>query len=319
MGMGNTVKAVYQKVYGGIFEALNAKSSLLQQGGVGNVFFVNGYGGLGNDGNHGRTPDHPFSTLTYAISQCVDYRHDVIIVLNYWQPAGEAWPIVVNKQNIHILGAAQSNLPWPVIHPPANTAVFNLSSSGQYSEIGFLTIGGGAAHGGIEVGMAGTGDGVWIHDCTFGHRWFGTPLNGICQPLAATHGAEALRIERCKFLGNEGDHKGAISANAIDMLKDTDFVLPEIIDCVFLGCTVAINLVHPRDGVIQGNMMAVPDNAAGEAVTLGANARGNLVAGNQAANSVGGVLGNNPWHDIAGAANNMWGANYSNEAVQIAA
>jgi len=109
-----------------LYESLAIRSSLLQQGGGGEVFFVNGYGGLGNDNNNGRTPDQAWSTLTYALSQCVADRGDIIVVLNYWQPAGEIWPILVDKNLVHIIGMAQPNLPYSAIHPPADTACFQL-------------------------------------------------------------------------------------------------------------------------------------------------------------------------------------------------
>jgi len=303
-----------------LFEALGARASLLQQGGVGNVFFVDGYGDVFSDDNDG-TRERPFRTIKFALSQCVDWHHDVIIVLNYWQPTGEDWPILINKKNVHIIGAALPNLQWPVIHPPADDEVFKLTSSGQNSEIAFLTFGGGNTHGGISIGDGlGTCDGYYIHHCLFGHPWFGTPGSGIYQPVGASHGGEAIRIEHCRFLGDEGGHIGAISGNAIDLLKAANMNFLEILDCIFSGCTVAMNLVQPIDAVILRNMIGGLDGVAGMAITLGAGALGCMIDGNSVMADFGGAaLGANPYLDNGGANANRWGVNYSGGVAVAAA
>lgn len=305
-----------------LFEALGARASLLQQGGVGNLFFVDGYdpvAGPGSDTNDG-SRERPFLTIKHALTRCVDWHHDVIVVLNHYQAApDEDFPIVINKKNVHIIGAALPNLPWPAIHPPGATEVFMLTSAGQNSEIAFLTIGGDTAHGGISVGKQGAADGYYIHDCLFGHRWHGTPGHGIYQPADATHDAEEMRIERCKFLGSQGDYNGGIGGNGIDMLKDIDLFGPEIIDCVFMGLLVAINLVHSVGAVIKDNRIATPGANAGEGITLGANCAGCLIDGNHAMSQKATGIGATPYKDSAGAGVNGWGTNWGGEKVQLVA
>lgn len=306
-----------------LFEALGARASLLQQGGVGNVFFVDGYdpaAGPGSDSNDG-SRERPFLTIKHALTQCVDWHHDVIIVLNHYQAVGfEDFPIVINKKNVHIIGAALPNLMWPAIRPPDDTAVFQLASAGQNSEIAFLTLGGGNTCGGISVGENGTADGYYIHDCWFGHPWHGTPAHGIYQPAAAAHGGHSIRIERCRFFGDEGGHIGAISDNAIDFLKPADMNFLEILDCVFSGCTIAMNLVQPVDAVILRNMIGGLDGVAGMGITLGAGALGCIIDGNSVMADFGGAaLANNPYKDNGGANANRWGLNYSGGVAQAAA
>lgn len=281
---------------------------------AGHIWWVNGIDGVGSDANAGTSRTVPLLTIAQALTMCADNENDVIFVEDYWQPTGEAWPIHVNKQQVHIIGNAQRGLPFPAISPPADTAAFHLCSSGQYGSIENLTIGGGASGGCIEWGVAdGQVDGFLIKKCTFGHPWFRAPLNGIRQDGAATRGGYGNRIEKCTFLsdlaGETGAHLGAITGNAIAQLST---VLPfhdtEIVDNVFKGCQRAINLLYTKDALIEENRFTVPDVASdGESIWLGAACFGILVNNNWAFKGNGAALAFNPYYD---AGNNHWGLNY---------
>lgn len=297
-----------------MYEALSAKASLAPLGAIGRVFFVNGIDGVGLNTNQGGRED-PFLTLTYALSQCVANRNDVIVIQDYWQPTGETWPILVNIHQVHIIGAALRNLPYPSIHPPADTAAFEIANTGQNSEIANLMIGGGNAHGGIETGSIanGMGNGLWVHDCWLGHNWFGTPLAGIRN--LGTINACGIRIERCKFLGDQANCTGAITATAIDNAlgvggawwDDCDFL-----NNYFLGCQIALDL-YARTCLILDNRFITPDDGGidGEAVTLQAGSVGCMVDGNRAMSGGDAAMTDNPYRDLGGAggANNSWGIN----------
>ena len=282
---------------------------------AGNVFWVNGIDGVGSNSNAGITRAAPLLTLTYALSLCTDNQNDIIFVEDYWQPTGETWPIHVNKQQVHIIGNAQRGLPYPAIHPPADTAAFHLTSSGQYGSVENLTIGGGSSGGCIEWGQDGQVDGFLIRKCTFGHPWFGTPLNGIRQDGAVTRGGYGNRIEKCTFLsdlvGGTGAHLGAITGNAIAQLSVTlPFFDTEIVDNVFKGCQRAINLLLSKDNVIEENRFTVPDAASdGESIWLGAACFGNMMNNNWSFKGPTGILTYNPYYD-ASASLNHWGLNY---------
>ncbi len=278
------------------------------------VFYVNGKDGVGDDNNSGLKPSEPLLTVTEAISKCVANRGDIIVILDYWQPTGETWPILINKHAVHIIGMAQPHLPIHAIHPPDDTACFELSSLGQYGSIGRLTIGGGVSHGGIEFGKNGQADGFAIHDCWFGHQWFGTPKHGILNPADATRGGYGMRIERCTFLGGLANCKGKITANAIELLATATAMATrdlEILDCVFKGNAKAINLYRSYDAVIARNLFVVPDSGTGEAVTLGTNCEGCGIDDNHSMSGKAADPDNNPFVDGAADGKNHWGLNYN--------
>ena len=280
---------------------------------AGNIFWVNGINGVGSNTNAGTTRAAPFLTIKYALSQCVANQNDIIFIEDYWQPTGEDWPILVNKNGVHIIGLAQRSLPYPAISPPADTAAFELSSLGQYGSIENLVIGGGASHGCIEWGEEGQVDGFLIKKCTFGHQWFSASLNGIRQDGAATRGGYGNRIEKCTFMGDlageTGAHLGKITGNAIAQLSVAlPFFDLEIVDNVFKGCQRAINLLYTKDAVIEDNRFTVPDKASdGESIWLGAASFGCMINNNWSFNWTGAALTYNPYYDDG---DSHWGLNY---------
>ena len=295
-------------------------------GQVGVVYHVNIASALypGSDDNEGLDYEHPLLTITEAQDRCVSGRNDFILIWDYWQASGETWPIVVNKRNVHICGVAHSNLPYPAIHPTGDTPSFVLGSAGQYSEMAYLTIGGGDSHGGINLTYDGTTqqgqvDGMWLHNLLFGHRWFGTPQNGILQRADANRGGNGNRIEDCVFLG-DAQGKGVISGNGIDLLQTNILTLSyyqtQIVNNTFHGLAIGINAVRDNGGEFLDNRFTVPDSVTGEAITLGTSSLGTMVNGNEAMN---GMLNAgytyNPFRDLAANTANHWGRNYRGNAV----
>ena len=274
----------------------------------GNIFFVDGVNGLNT--NDGGTPTSAYLTLTYALAQCVSNRNDIIYVLDYWQPAGETFPILVNKHQVHIIGLALPNLSYPAIHPDGDTAAFEIANTGQYSEIANLMIGGGDAHGGIETGSIanGMGNGLYVHDCWFGHEWFDTPLSGIRN--LGTINACGIRIERCSFFGDQQNCIGVISGNGIDNALGAaggHFDKCKVLDCIFMGVSSAIVFDQARDSMILNNRFNGVDNLEGSAINLAAGAVGCLIDGNSVASKKTTGVTTNPWKD---AGTNAWGVNY---------
>jgi len=284
---------------------------------IGRVYHINTEGAVypGNDANVGLEYEHPLATITEALSRCVANRNDYILIHDYWRPTGETWPIVHNKLKAHIIGVAQRGLPYLVIHPEDDVDAFQLGSLGQYGSIEYLTIGGGATAAGIEIGASGQVDGFIISENVFGHRWFGTPLNGIRQQAADTRGGNGVVINRNHFLG-DWQGKGAITGNAIDMLVtgalDRCFYQLQILENWFHGISgVAINLSRDNGGEVLDNRFVTPDGANGEAISLLASCLGTMVDGNK---SMSGMLAGgytyNPYRDLAVNTYNHWGQNH---------
>jgi len=284
----------------------------------GDVFWVDGV--AGSNANDGLSFAAPKLTFKAALALCTSNKNDHIFVLDYWQPAGEDWPIVVDKNMVHIIGIGGQTHPYPSIHPAIDKAAFQLTSSGQYGELANFTIGGGNSHGGIEMGNEGQVDGFHIRDCIFGHQWFGTPLNGILDPASGTRGGYGCRIERCTFMGDLANCKGKITGNAIDLLPNTDAMAwrdLRIVDCLFKGTAIGINLMRAFDAEILNNKFVCADAAHGEAITLQSACRGCMVDGNVAMNGGDAVMTNEPYRDLATGANNHWGVNWTTNAVDL--
>lgn len=75
-------------------------------GGSGKVFFVDPANGV-DDSSYGTSPDRAFDTVTYAYSQTVDGRGDVIYLLNDGNTSGtsrDSATITWAKDNTHLIG-----------------------------------------------------------------------------------------------------------------------------------------------------------------------------------------------------------------------
>ena len=290
-------------------------------GAVGEIFHVNTASATfpGDDGNSGLDFEHPLLTITAALAKCVANRHDYILIWDYWQASGETWPISVDKNAVHILGVTVPGLPFPAIHPPSDTGAFQLTSSGQYGEIAYLTIGGGSSHGGIKMGNSGQVDGFNIHHNVFGHEFFGTPLNGIEQPVGSSRGGYGVKINDNIFLGDLANVGGKITGNAIDLLKITTepWRNIQIEHNQFLGCAVGINMTLGLGGQILNNKFVIADSGDGEAIALLAGTLGMMVDGNVAMNGGDAAIGQQPYVDVAATNKNHWGVNWTTNAVDL--
>ena len=128
------------------------------------VIFVNG--SVGDNDNDGLSREKPLLTLTAAIAKQTDEnKHLYILVERFYQPTGESWPIVVNKDNVHIIGEGYlKGNTWTFIKPVDDYAGIQLDA--DRCEIAGFEIGGGGTSGCIEFGAYTWGN--VIHDCWFG-------------------------------------------------------------------------------------------------------------------------------------------------------
>lgn len=296
--------------------SVDREKGAVNPGDVGGTYYVGGLNASNN--NQGTDFEAPLLTIGAAHAKCTDQHHDYIFILDYWQPSGETWPIPITKDLIHIIGiGGRPGLPWPAVHPATDVAAFQLSSSGQYGEIAGLTIGGGAAHGGIDWQNEGQVDGFWIHHNVFGHQWFGTPLSGIYQIATASRGGYGNVIEHNVFMGDLANCTGKITGNAIDMLgavMSYDLVIRRN---RFMGCAIGINLTKVSNGMILDNKFVCADAADGEAVSLLTACRGCMVDGNVAMNGGDAAMTKEPYRDVAATNKNHWGVNWTTNAVDL--
>src|SRR4030042_6310782 len=267
--------------------------------GVGNFCDVDGYNG--SDTNSGYTPDNPFLTITKAVSMCVAFNHDYVIVMRYPSAGatGETRPIVLSVETMHFIGcnaAGASPLAW--IAPAVDTAGIILTANAV--EIAGVDVRGGATHGCIELGTA-AGGYVWrahVHHCEFG--WVGAGQDGI-RVVSPTDAAHSL-IHDNRF-GKKVTRDGIrIDHNATrSVIRDNVFRrVPGI------GLNVANNM---DAGGIYDNKFFLPSNTAGKAITLSAAATEVNVDGNHA--TFGDTaMAADPYVDGAGAGGNDWGLNY---------
>ena len=269
--------------------------------GAGNIWYVHGMdAGIGDNANDGRSPSSPFLTLTYAIAQCTAAAHDYIIVLDYWQPTGEVWPISVDVDNVHIIGAEGAGGQWPTVGPTGATAAISVAAS--YVEIARLTIHAGATSGCVENDGGAARWGTLLRDC-----WFGVTGTGQDGYRNATADNPYLRIKRCRF-GQGLTRDGVrIEFNATRSAIGEAWGNGNLFDRVG---GIGVNVVGNGSEVgVFNNIFAIPANTAGAGVTLSAGSTNCLVISNIA--TFGDTdMGNNPYADGAAGGANTWGRNF---------
>jgi len=267
--------------------------------GAGNFYYVDGYNG--SDFNSGYTPDNAFLTITKAISMCVAFNHDYVIVLRYPSAGatGETRPINLNVETMHFIGCnANGASPLAWIAPAVDTAGIVISANAV--EVAGFDVRGGATHGCIEC-AATTAGYVWrahIHHCEFG--WVGAGQDGIravlttdCAHWLIEHNRFGKNVTRDGIRIEHNMTRGVIRNNVFRRVPG-----------------IGINVANNMDaGAIHDNKFFLPSNTAGKAITLSAAATEVNVDGNRA-NFGDTGMANNPYTDGAGAGVNDWGLNY---------
>lgn len=298
-GAGPVIKAIYQRLLGGIATVPEL---------IGRVYYVDGING--NNGNSGITPDAPWATITFALTQCANDRGDYIIVLDHWQEV-----VAINVTRVHIIGASRNpNHSFVQLNAVGDTAIFTVTALSNHCEIAGFSFGGGATHAGIE-NAGGTPMGLYIHDCQFGHAFAGdTPQDGIRVEINATN----IRIEKCSFYGNAGE--GTITRDGVRFQGGGNPLNGVIFDNQFLDIPgVGVNFVTVAAGhggiTIKDNVFACDADTQGSAICLGANCAGFLCAGNKAlfGDVTAGMI-TNPYLDNAAPAANHWMGNMKGNA-----
>lgn len=289
--------------------------------GAGSIFYVNGGSdGPANDTGDGLTPLTPKRTLQAAIDLCTANKNDYVVVMNYGGNARavEAWPVEVNKDLIHIIGVGTAAQKWPVVSvlapAGADTANPALLVTANRVEIANLELGGGDTAGCVHVGSVGGVWGVEIHDCFFGVTGDGVGQDGIRVPV--THDAGYLTVWGCRFGAFVTRDGIRVDGNATRAMLGLPGKPANIFNQVpGIAIDMAGTVVFPS---IMNNIISVPANTAGAAITLSANVSDAAVFLNHA-NYGETDMGNNPYTEGAGAGVNTWGLNYKGVTAQLPA
>ncbi len=298
----------------------NPKSPNWYSGGLGNalapgagaVFYVNGGSdGAANDTGDALTPGAAKQTIAAAIALCTDNNNDTVVILNYGsngRTAEAAWPIVVDKILMHIVGVGTAGQKWPVVRPAdpggADTAAPAFNVTADRVEISGLEIGGGDTAGAIHPTDAGGVWGLTVHDCFFGVTGDAAGQDGIRVPAGSA--APYLTVYGCRFglfLTRDGvrfDANGTRSMIGVPGRPSNYF---------HHIAGIAINLAAAVEQPgIHNNVIAVVANTAGAAITLNAAVLDGWIFGN-VANFGDTAMGNNPYTDGAAGGANDWGNN----------
>lgn len=275
---------------------------------MGNVFYVDGING--SNLNDGLTPNTPWATITFALTNCVADNDDYIIVLDHWQET-----VAINITRVHIIGipCKNPNHGFVQMNAAADTAIFTVTALSNNCEIAGISFGGGATHAGIE-NAGGTPMGLHIHHCQFGHSFAGnTPQDGIRIEINAT----AIRIEECTFYGNVAE--GTLTRDGIRFQGGGNPLNGTIVNNTFLGIPgVGIDFVSVAAGhggiLIKDNVFGLDADTQGAAITLGATCAEFLVVGNRAQFGEA-AMAQNPYLDGAAANSNHWTNNISGNAL----
>jgi len=260
--------------------------------GKGQIFYVDGNAGSNN--NSGVIPTSPWKTIKHALTKCVAFRNDYILVLDHYQ---ETFPIVVNVDSVHIIGIGGYNVapyqPMVWLTASGDTTIFNIIA--DYFEIAGFEFGSGASYGAIEwTGSKGYG---WIHDNAFGRMQTG--LDGIQVP--ATFDPPQMLIGPNNVFGPGLTRDG--------IRVDHNMTRGIIEDNLFLSVPgIGINIPGSFAlGTIRRNKFKLPSDTGGKAITLSATAGTGegFVEDNDANFGATNAMGNIPWVVTGGAADTV--------------
>lgn len=274
--------------------------------GVGKTFFVHGQWTStrtsgdcqeASDSNPG-TKERPFKTLTYALSQCVDHRNDLIYVLDFYQPSTETWPITISKHQVSIIGCQSvlggpdgGRIPWSLVYATGNKAAFDITGN-QVLLSGFQIYAGTSSYACIT--MDSDAAVITVDNCRFARGTYGVHLTTADTQYG-------INITNCTFMN-------ALSAGGILIDDDPAF-------CVISGnyfdrhTGVSIDIRNGTAHRIVNNYIAMGANTNGTAIKLGDAVDRAWVNNNYAAYGIEDGT-TYPYTDNGTVNDNNWGRNF---------
>jgi len=261
--------------------------------GIVTVYYVNGVTwsngfAAGNDGNDGGI-EAPLHTLTKALSLCTDEGNDAIVLLDYWAPTGETWPIAVSKSLVSIFGVQHHYMQGWIWLYSAAAACMDITGSNVYIEgLNFMPVSTSAC-----ITMDDGAQRVWLNKCGY--------HTGTCGiDLDAGDTSSGIEI-------TNGFFSASLSAGGIDVDDDPAFmhIAGNHFDRLTGDC---INISAGAGHRIVDNTFALKANTQGLAITLGSGVSRAFINGNHAAH--GKATTTSPYEDEGTIATNNWGMNY---------
>lgn len=274
---------------------------------MGDIYYVKGLAPRGSDANDGLSVGTPVANLAEAIDRVEDGHDDVIVIID--APFDDDFPIVLNKNRMHVIGVDNLNGMLPRLIPATENPYFQFPGDKSYIELAHLAIDVLSVHDApsdpaIEI-LGGTEGRSRIHDCWFG--WIG------CSQDAITVGNDApeFLIDHCLF--GEGLTRDGIridSAFSRAIIRDNIFRRPAGIG-IDAGIAIASHM-----GAIIHNKFSLPSDTKGKAISfVHADCEGALVDQNSAMFGKT-LMTANPYVDD-GVPGNDWGCNYAQCGAKI--
>lgn len=232
---------------------------------VGNVWYVSNSGADTNIGDR----EHPFLTITKALTKVVAGHNDVIVVLSYYgtSRAAETFPITLTSSHndCSIVGVMRGNAPRNAIYEPTTAATNAIEiTTGNYITLANLNLGGTTTASGLCIGDpdgGAAGTPLWeirVINCSFGISGAGN--YGIYNPIASSQDAPQLLIAGCHF-GN------GVATAGIRM--GFNITRGQILGCDFQVAAgnygIYIDSTTGMDNIC-GNTFAIPDDLDGGAI-----------------------------------------------------
>lgn len=169
---------------------------------TGQVFYVSNSSVLapnaiaGSNGNDGKSPQTPFSTIDYAVGQCTASRGDVIYVMpGHVETVIAAAGLDVDVAGISIIGIGNGSLRPNVNFTTATTADMDVDAANVYFENILFTGGVDALVAPIDVNAA---------DCTFYNCEFRDVTGEVVDFVLSDNNADRLQILNCVYQGATG-------------------------------------------------------------------------------------------------------------------
>lgn len=220
---------------------------------VGNVAVPGGVVGSDTSGAHGDSPQRPFSTLDYAIGQCVASRGDTIVVLPGHSETAVTPAIAVDIAGIRIIGLGNGR----------NRPAFNRSGAIDLIDVSVANV---RIHNLRFLDTADTAGALFnvsaadcaVTNCVFEHSV------GPLVAMTVASGADRLRVENCLFLGTAAGPDVAIdfesSASDNPIIRNCMFNYDASAGCD-LGC-IRANADTVQGGLIEGCTFLKMDTVA---------------------------------------------------------